>query len=76
MKKKVLCILQLPPPNHGASFIGKMIKDSDVINSEFDLRYINSNLSTATNLIGKFTTKKISIYLNINFQSFISIDFF
>jgi len=65
LKKKILLILQYPPPNHGASFVGKMIKDSDFINSEFITHYVNSNLSNSTKLIGKFSFKKILVYTNI-----------
>lgn len=57
--------MQYPPPNHGASFIGKMIKDSDIINAEFVTHYINSNLSNSTKLIGKFRVNKILVYSKI-----------
>ena len=76
MKKRILSILQLPPPHHGASYVGKMFKDSIVINSEFDLRYINSNLSSSTNLIGRFSLKKFFIYLNIIIRVLYELIFF
>jgi glycosyltransferase involved in cell wall biosynthesis len=65
LKKKILLILQYPPPNHGASFVGELIKDSEIINSEYYTRYINSNLSDRANVIGKFKIKKIFIYAKI-----------
>jgi glycosyltransferase involved in cell wall biosynthesis len=61
VKNKVLFILHLPAPIHGAAMVGKFIKDSKVINSSFDADFIN--LSTSTNMkslrrggIGKLLT--------------------
>jgi len=52
-KPRILFILHLPPPVHGAAMMGKYIHDSKLINETFDCRYIN--LTTARNLedIGK-----------------------
>lgn len=65
MKEKVLFILHLPPPIHGASMMGKYIKESNKINEKFDCTYIN--LSTAKDLadIGKFGIKKIIHFINL-----------
>lgn len=62
MKKKILFILHLPPPIHGAAMMGKYLHDSLLINSEFDSRYIN--LTTAARLedIGKVRLHKLSVY--------------
>jgi len=59
VKHKLLNILHLPPPVHGASVIGSYIQGSDLINTTFDTNYIN--LSTAFNLhdIGKTSWKKV-----------------
>ena len=62
MKTKVLFVLQYPPPNHGASFVGEMIKDSSIINSEFNTSYVNSNLSYSTSRIGKIRIRKILVF--------------
>ncbi len=58
MKSKILFILHLPPPVHGASVVGSYIKNSNLINATFDTSYLN--MSTATNLndIGKTSWKK------------------
>ena len=52
-------IIHLPPPVHGASMMGKYIKDSKLINSNLTCTYIN--LSTAKDFtdISKFKFKKI-----------------
>ena len=59
IKKRILFILHLPPPVHGAAMVGKYIKDSKLIKSSFDCRYIN--LAIASNLedIGRMGVNKI-----------------
>ncbi len=58
-KPKILFILHLPPPIHGAAMVGKWIHDSEKINEMFDCRYIN--LTAAANLsdIGKVGFSKV-----------------
>ena len=53
MKPKILFIMHMPPPVHGAAMVGQYIHDSEMINREFESHYIN--LTTAKNLqnIGK-----------------------
>lgn len=59
MKPKVLFIIHLPPPVHGAAVAGNNIKESQLINVSFDNHYIN--LTTANSLvdIGKIRFKKL-----------------
>ena len=57
--KKVLFILHIPPPVHGASIVGKMINDSTVINNFFDCNYINLLVSRTINETGKSSSLKI-----------------
>lgn len=59
MKPKILFIMHLPPPVHGAAMVGKYIHDSDLINEAFECHYIN--LTTAKNLqdIGKVGIRKL-----------------
>lgn len=52
-------MLHLPPPVHGSSIVGEQIKDSKLINNEFEGRYINLNMSRKVNEIGKASFKKI-----------------
>ncbi|WP_029904693.1 glycosyltransferase family 4 protein [Prevotella sp. 10(H)] len=56
---KILFILHMPPPIHGASIMGQYIYESKIINNSFECKYIN--LGTAKNLedIGKAGLKKI-----------------
>jgi glycosyltransferase involved in cell wall biosynthesis len=47
-KKKILFVMQLPPPVHGVSAMNKIILESNIINGEFDCDYIN--LATARDI--------------------------
>jgi glycosyltransferase involved in cell wall biosynthesis len=68
MKKKILCILHLPPPVHGAAKIGQLIRQSKLINDAFDAYYIN--LSTSRNLsnIGRGGLTKVFVLIAIYFR--------
>ena len=59
MKPKMLFIMHMPPPIHGAAMVGQYIHDSKLINDKFDSHYIN--LTTARNLqdIGKVGIRKL-----------------
>lgn len=63
--KRILFILQTPPPIHGSSVVGKAIKDSHVINSAFKCSYINLGTSRTVDEIGKNPFVKIGRYLSI-----------
>lgn len=59
MNHKILFIMHMPPPVHGAAMVGQYIHDSELINGEFESHYIN--LTTAKNLqdIGKVCMRKL-----------------
>ena len=65
VKPRVLFILHLAPPVHGAAVAGGYIKDSALINLSFNCTYIN--LATASSLedIGKTGFKKILVILKL-----------
>lgn len=58
-KPRVLFIMHMPPPVHGASMVGKYIYDSELVNSEFECLYLNP--TTAKNLedVNKLRLEKI-----------------
>lgn len=65
MKPKILFILHLPPPIHGAAMMGKYIQESELVNSSFDCFCIN--LATAGSLsdIGHISLKKaVEVFLS------------
>lgn len=53
MKQKILFIMHMPPPVHGASMVGQFIHDSKLINSSFDCHYVNLAVATRLDEIGK-----------------------
>lgn len=63
MKPRILFILHLPPPIHGAAMMGKYIQEGELINSSFDCFCIN--LATAGSLsdIGHVSLEKLLKYL-------------
>lgn len=70
MKAKLLFILHLAPPVHGAAVAGGFMRDSKIINGVFDIDYIN--LATASSLadIGKSSFKKVFTILNLWYKVF------
>ncbi|MFD2035782.1 glycosyltransferase [Belliella marina] len=63
--KKILFILHLPPPIHGAALMGKFLKESELINSSFNCSYVNLGVSENLNEIGQGNLKKIPRFLEI-----------
>lgn len=66
-KSKVLFILHLPAPVHGASMVGKYIKESEMINKAFDADYINLSTSNQLDELGKAGIRKLINLLKIQF---------
>lgn len=65
MKQKILFIMHMPPPVHGAAMVGQYIHDSKLINENFEGHYIN--LTTAKNLqdIGKVEFRKFVDFVKL-----------
>lgn len=61
-KPKILFILHLPPPIHGAALVGKWIHDSEKINETFDCRYINLTVASSLADIGQVGLKKAILF--------------
>lgn len=59
IKPKILFILHIPPPVHGAAMMGKYIHDSKVINDRFDCHYINLTTAKSLQDIGKGGVRKL-----------------
>lgn len=65
MKPKVLFILHLPPPVHGAAMVGRFIQQSDIINESFNATYINLSTSGKVTEVGKGGISKIFATLKL-----------
>ncbi len=59
MKYKILFIMHMPPPMHGAAQMGQYIHDSELINSSFDCKYLNPSASDNVKDVGRLSFKKI-----------------
>ena len=53
MRPKIIFIIHYPPPVHGSAVVGGYIKESKLINDEFECRYINMGTSISIDQIGK-----------------------
>lgn len=75
---KVLFITQLPPPIHGASLVNQHIKESSLINKEFDCKYINLTTTKTIKDLGRHAINKYItsyfIYINL-IKSFFKINY-
>ena len=72
-KKNILFILHLPPPVHGSSLVGQTIRQSKVINSSFECRYINTLVSRSVNETGKKSFIKVFRFVAVWFQLLVEI---
>lgn len=57
--KKILFIVQLPPPVHGASLINSYIVNNPVINEKFSIKVLPLQFANAIAEIGRFSLKKL-----------------
>ncbi len=58
-RPKILFVLHLPPPVHGASMVGRTIRESEMVNSTFECRFINLATAGSMEDIGRFRFSKI-----------------
>lgn len=63
--KRILFILHYPPPVHGSSVMGQIVKESKPINETFSCAYINLSTSRTLDEVGERTFKKVGRYLSI-----------
>lgn len=64
-KSRILFILHLPPPVHGAAMMGKYIHDSKIINESLDCSYINLALAKDMQDIGKGGIRKLFDFIKL-----------
>ena len=72
MKQKILFVVPLPPPVHGSTVMCKYIKESQLINDEFDCDYVNLSVSRNMEEVHRFMWVKIwrfiYAYINVFFK--------
>ena len=64
-KPRILFILHLPPPVHGASMVGKYIHDSEKVKGVFDCRFVNLTTASSLEDIGKVRWEKFLQFLSL-----------
>jgi len=67
-KQKIIFLLHLPPPVHGSSMVGALIKNSAIINQTFECSYINLLVSRVLNETGKTNSMKILRFVGVWFS--------
>lgn len=65
INRKILFLIQLPPPIHGASAVNKAIMDSHAINTAFETRYIDISPAAELADLGKVSFNKLLTTLKI-----------
>jgi glycosyltransferase involved in cell wall biosynthesis len=73
LKPRILFILHLPPPIHGAAMVGQYIQQSSVINESFCCDFINLSTSNHLNEIGKGGLKKLYALINIQVKILVKL---
>src|SRR4051794_22411471 len=68
MKPRILFILHLPPPIHGAAMVGKYITSSRIINESFNSHYINLTTAYGLDTNGRYNLKKVYTILEIQIK--------
>ncbi|MRS02355.1 hypothetical protein EG832_03875, partial [bacterium] len=68
VRKKILFIVQLPPPVHGASIMNSYVVNSKAIHSRFDTAILNLQFLTSIRDITRFSLKKISKAIYYGFE--------
>jgi glycosyltransferase involved in cell wall biosynthesis len=56
---KILFILHLPPPIHGAALMGQYLRESAIIHASYECKFLNLSFSYTLGEIGKVSLKKI-----------------
>lgn len=57
-KPHILFIAPFPPPIHGASMVSQLIRDSKLINQEFECYYVSNSPARSVSNIGKVSVSK------------------
>lgn len=72
-KTRALMIAPLPPPVHGSAMMTQYIKDSDVINRNVDMDWVNLSTSRTMTEIGRRTPKKIVRFASSYFSTLLKL---
>ena len=65
---KILEIISTPPPVHGSNIMNLYVKNSKIINTEFDVSFINYNFTKSVSDIGQISIFKLIRFIKIIFK--------
>ncbi len=64
-KPKILFVLHLPPPMHGAAMMGNYLMKSEVINNDFEAHFVNLGTNKILSQSGKGSLKKLFTFASL-----------
>src|SRR3954468_605263 len=65
---RILCVLQLPPPVHGASLMNSYLVNSEELKKKYEIDLINLQFASSMKDLKKFSFTKIFKALSFAFQ--------
>jgi glycosyltransferase involved in cell wall biosynthesis len=68
LKKKILFLVQLPPPVHGSSIMNNHAFNSQIIRSEFDIILLPLQFASSIADIGAISFKKLWLMVSFSFK--------
>lgn len=74
-KSKILFLVQLPPPVHGASLINKLLVESVLLNNKFNIDVLPIQLANKMEGLGNFSFSKIFGAITIYFKLLVKLFF-
>lgn len=66
--KKILFVLHLPPPVHGASVMGEAVRQCKALNEAFETSYVNLSLAEDLKDVGRFSWRKPAAFIRVRRQ--------
>jgi glycosyltransferase involved in cell wall biosynthesis len=64
-ERRLLCVLQLPPPVHGTTVINKQVAESELLRSHFDVEVLPMHFTDSINDIGRPSARKLGKALRV-----------
>ena len=64
-KPRVLFVLHLPPPVHGAAMVGQTIRESRLVADAFESRFVNLSASESLAEVGRVSLRKMTFLLRL-----------
>ena len=69
-KPRILFLMHMPPPIHGAAVMGGIVRDCPALRDRFDCRYVNYSISCSMDEIDRFSWKKIRVVAGLLLRVF------